>query len=167
MVQGGTIETNLIGNEGVVGSWVALGEIRSPWRSMIQLPGEAFEMPITTFMEFMSRDGGIRKRVFRYAIAEYHLTAQSVGCNRFHELSERAARWLLTAQDRTDAPELALTHEFIAQMLGVQRPSVTIALGTLVKAGLIEVGGRGRIRIPDREALESAACECYATVRDF
>jgi CRP-like cAMP-binding protein len=129
--------------------------------------GQAFELPVDVFLQQLETSKALRQLVLRYALSEHYLSAQSVGCNRFHELSERAARWLLTLQDRTDVTELAITHEFLSQMLGVQRPTVTLALGTLERAGLLERLGRGHLRILDRETLEAAACECYARVRDF
>ena len=92
-------------------------------------------------------------------------TAQTAACNRLHNIEERLARWLLTCRDRVDSDRLNLTHDFLGQMLGAPRTTVTLAAGLLHRAGMIDYA-RGVVTIQDRKALENAACECYRTVRD-
>jgi CRP-like cAMP-binding protein len=92
--------------------------------------------------------------------------AQTAACNRLHDMDQRLARWLLMCQDSVDSEKLPLTHEFIAQMLGSGRPTVTIAAGILERAGLIE-NTRGYVKILNRKRLEDAACECYAVMQNF
>ncbi|MEX2446075.1 MAG: helix-turn-helix domain-containing protein, partial [Dehalococcoidia bacterium] len=104
--------------------------------------------------------------VLRHSVALHYLTSQSVGCNRFHDLSARAARWLLMSRERVGTDELHLTHEFLAQMLGVYRPSVTVALGMLEQAGIIGRPRRGMVRILDRRRLEEVSCECFRRVQE-
>jgi hypothetical protein len=94
----------------------------------------------------------------------YETVAQSAACNRLHVIEQRCARWLLMSQDRVGRDSFDLTQEFLAEMLGVRRPGVTVAMGFLAKAGLIAYG-RGNIRVVDRPGLEKVACECYKTIR--
>jgi CRP-like cAMP-binding protein len=101
----------------------------------------------------------------RYTQAQMAQTAQTVLCNRLHELEQRAARWLLQTLDRVDGKDVALTHEFLSIMLGVQRPTVTLAIGALQTAGLVRQG-RGHIEVLDRAGLEAASCECYRIITD-
>ena len=91
--------------------------------------------------------------------------SQCAACNRLHALEERLARWLLMVADRVNSNEFILTHEFLSQMLGTRRSSVTLAAGTLQRAGLIQYG-YGKINILNREGLENVSCECYAPIRD-
>jgi CRP-like cAMP-binding protein len=102
----------------------------------------------------------------RYAAYLLRLAYQSIACNALHSAEERMCRWLLMTQDRAGGAELPLTHEFLAEMLGVRRPTVTLIAGTLQRAGLIDAR-RGMIRVADRQELESASCECYRLVRNL
>jgi len=101
----------------------------------------------------------------KYNQALMNQMAQSVACNRLHNVEERMARWLLMTHDRVEADQFLLTQEFLAQMLGVRRPTVTVTAGVLERAGLIAVG-RGRVMVLNRERLEAASCECYRVVRE-
>ena len=101
----------------------------------------------------------------RYSQFIFETVAQSAACNRLHVIEQRCARWLLMSQDRVGRNRFDLTQEFLAEMLGVRRPGVTVAMGILEKAGLI-THGRGNITVINREGLEKAACECYRTIKD-
>lgn len=159
---GDSIEAMLLGREGMVGFWTVLGEPASPWLSMVQADGDALGMPVGTFVDLFDQQKDFRREVLAFCGALFRATSQSVACNRFHDLTPRAARWLLLMHDRTGADEFPLTHAFMSLMLGVHRPSVTIALRVLSQAGLTRGMGRGRLSIIDRRGLEDAACECYA-----
>ena len=161
---GSSVEAVLIGNEGVVGTWSASGIEMSPWRTIVQAGGEAYQMPPEAFRHHMQEQPSLALLVARYNVAAHLLTSQSAACNRFHELTARAARWLLMVRDRTGSETLTLTQEFLSQMLGAYRPSVTVALRGLDATGLIEVR-RNRIAIVDPVGLEKLACECYAIGR--
>jgi CRP-like cAMP-binding protein len=106
----------------------------------------------------------LREQAARYAARLIDFITQSAACNALHELEQRSARWLLVTHDRVPGDEFRLTHEFLAAMLGVGRPTVTLAVGALQRAGLVE-HRRGAIKIVDRAGLEEAACECYAVMR--
>ena len=165
MEDGGTVEVGTIGNEGMVGTPVFLGAEKSPTKAFCQVPGDCLRMPVASFKrELSAEDGILRDRVSRHAQGMINQISQSVACNHLHSIEERTARWLLMTHDRVGQNELLLTQEFLAQMLGVRRPSVTVAAGLLDKAGLITYK-RGRITVVDRERLEEAACECYSVVK--
>jgi CRP-like cAMP-binding protein len=119
---------------------------------------------VAAFREEIERLPALRRVVGRYIQAMVIQVAQSTACNHVHSIEERMCRWLLMTHDRVGSDQFPLTHDFLAQMLGVRRASVTVAAGTLSKAGLIQYF-RGRMRIVDRDGLETAACECYRLVR--
>lgn len=159
-VDGGSVEAVLIGNEGLVGTWIAAGIEGAPWRTIVQAGGAGFQMSPQAFRAHVAAIPIFGTLVARYNIAAHLLTSQSAACNRFHELSARTARWLLMVSDRTGSDEIRLTQEFLSQMLGAYRPSVTVALRFLGTAGIIAVG-RSRITLLDRGGLLALACECY------
>lgn len=163
--EGGSVEALLAGNEGAMGVAAAWGFPTSPWRLAVQGDGEALAFEPETLAEALPRAPEAVRLLFRYSHALQQLGTQSVACNRFHELPERTARWLLMMLDRVGGDEVIITQDFLAQMLGVHRPSTTIALAVLRQAGLIRRGGRGRIIVLDRPGLEDAACECYSLIR--
>jgi CRP-like cAMP-binding protein len=161
---GEIVEVATIGNEGFVGIPVVLAARAMPTRSMVQIAGEAMRIRVEPFLALLDADHDFRALLLRYALALMNQIAQSTSCNRLHEVQERGARWLLQTHDRVSGDSFALTHEFLAQMLGCHRPTVSIALGMLQRAGLIDYS-RGSIRIRDREGLEQASCSCYRTIR--
>mgnify|MGYP006273662269 CR=1 FL=1 len=167
MEDGQSVESVLAGCDSLSGAWVACGVQRAPWRVVVQSPGRAFAIDATLFAEHLAVSPVLRQLALRAAVAGHFLTSQSVGCNRFHDLTSRAARWLLTVADRTESTQIHLTQEFLSQMLGAHRPSVTVALGMLEQRGLISRRRRGVIDVVDVGALESASCECYRKVRDY
>ena len=163
MDSGSTLEVGIIGNEGMVGTPVFLGADSSPTRAIVQIPGEALRMEVEFFQKEMRRDGPLYGLVQRYTQAMINHISQCLICNRRHSVKKRMCRWLLMSHNRMGTDEFPLTHEFLAQMLGVCRPTVTAVAGTLQKAGLINYH-RGRISIINRKGLEAASCECYEVV---
>jgi CRP-like cAMP-binding protein len=161
---GETIETGTVGNEGLAGIPAVLGVRRAPGRAFCQVPGSGWrvaEAVIAAERERASAWFGVLLRYVSFATA---MTAQSAACNRLHTVDARMSRWLLMTHDRVGGDDIPLTQEFLAEMLGVARPTVNIAGATLQKAGFIRYA-RGRITVLDRAGLESAACECYQRIR--
>src|SRR3984893_5011715 len=164
IMEGGfPLEVGTIGNEGMVGTPVFLGSDSSPTRAISQVPGEALRMEAKVFQEAMRRASPLYGLVQRYTQAMINQISQSTVCNRRHSVQKRMCRWLLMSHDRVGADEFQLTQEFLAQMLGVRRPTVTAVAGILQKAGLISYS-RGRLTVQDRKGLEAASCECYEVV---
>ena len=162
---GEAVEVGTIGNEGLVGLPLFYGSDRGPRRTIAQIPGDAWSMTVSDFQRAVDASPGLQKVLVRYGEAFFDQVAQSVACNRLHSVEQRCARWLLMTHDRVGRQDFTLTQEFLAYMLGVRRPGVTVAAGALHRAGLIRYA-RGRITVLDREGLEAASCECYSAVRD-
>jgi CRP-like cAMP-binding protein len=160
---GEVVEIATVGREGMVGVPVILGVDKMPSRAFVQVPGEGFEMRAKTFRRLMDRNARFRALMMRYVLAFVTQVAQSTSCNRLHEVQERCARWLLQTHDRVDGDSFLLTHEFLGQMLGVHRPTVSVAAGMLQKAGLIRYT-RGVVTVLDRKGLERASCNCYGFI---
>ena len=160
---GFSLEVGIIGNEGMVGTPVFLGSQSSPTRAISQVPGDALRMETKVFREEMRRHGALYGLVQRYTQAMINQISQSTVCNHRHSVEKRMCRWLLMSHDRVGTDEFPLTHEFLAQMLGVRRPTVTAAAGILQNAGLISYH-RGRVTVLDRKGMESSSCECYGVV---
>lgn len=163
--EGQMVEVATVGNEGFVGLPVFLGADSTPGVAISQVPGESLRMATGAFREAVARDAELAAVLNRSTLALFTQIAQSSFCNRAHPMEQRCARWLLMTQDRVDSPTFPLTHEFLAQMLGVRRATVTEAMGPLQQAGLIEYA-RGIVRMVDRNGLEAVACECYRIIRD-
>jgi CRP-like cAMP-binding protein len=160
---GFTLEVGVIGNEGMVGTPILLGADRSPTKAIVQIPGEALRLEVKVFQKEMRRDGPLYGLVLLYTQAMINQISQSIVCNHRHSVKKRMCRWLVMSHNRVGADEFLLTHEFLAQMLGVCRPTVTAVAGNLQKAGLISYH-RGRITVLDRKGLEAASCECYEVI---
>jgi len=167
MDEGPSVEIATIGNEGVVGLTVAWGsEAMNPRElATVQAPGEVVSMDAGTFRAELHRQGALASLIERYTLAFFSQVSQQVACNGLHSVEQRCARWLLLTHDRVGSDEFPMTHEFLAQMLGVRRASVTVTAGILQRAGFVEFS-RGRVAVVDRPGLESAACECYAVTRE-
>lgn len=161
---GAGVEALTVGRDGMSGLPLVAGSRTTFVRIVCQIPGRSRRMPADAFMDVLPRVPELRGRVQLYSQLAFDVTSQSAACNRVHVTEERCARWLLMSQDRAGRGEFKLTQIFLAQMLGVRRPAVTVAIGVLENAGLIE-HRRGRIRISNREGLEDAACECYSLIR--
>lgn len=164
MENGATIEAGVVGNDGIVGYPVYLGGKSSSSRAVVQIPGSAIVLNAAILKAEFDRCGDLHDLLLRYSQALIAQISQTAACNRFHPTEERLARWLLQSQDALRSPNLELTQDFLASMLGTRRASITLAAGKLQQAGLIHYN-RGFIQILNRNALESAACECYNVVK--
>jgi CRP-like cAMP-binding protein len=160
MANGDAAEVGTIGNEGVVGLPLLLGDDRAPTSVYVQVPGSGLRMKATLFNKEVAQSASMRAVMLRYAHAFFNQVAQSAACNHFHSLDQRCCRWLLMTHDRMHSDEFLLTQEFLAMMLGVQRTGVTAAAGALQRAGLIRYS-RGNVTILNRRALAHRSCECY------
>jgi len=165
MEDGSTAEMGLAGNDGVVGIALFLGGDTTPNRAVVQISGHAFRMRAKLLQEEFARGGALQRSLLRYTQALMTQISQTGVCNRLHSVEKRLCRWLLLSHDRVTSDELLMTQEFIANMLGGRRESVTVAAGVLQAAGLIHYS-RGHIKILDRQGLEATACECYLIVRN-
>jgi CRP-like cAMP-binding protein len=162
--EGTWIETAVVGREGMIGIRAFLGGgMSGNQRAIGAVKGVALRMTADTFRGHVEEGGKLREVMFAYTQALMAQTAQTVVCNAVHDIYERCAHWMLQVHDRVDGDEFDLTHEFLADMLAVRRSSVTVAAGTLQRAGLIQYR-RGHVKITDRAALEGASCECYRNV---
>jgi len=131
-----------------------------------QLPGEAYRMPAGQFREVMGRSPELAKLLARYVAFVMRNASQTIACNALHTVEARACRWILLVHDQAGTDEFAMTQEFMAYMLGVRRQTVTVVVGALQTAGLVRAR-RGYLLVVDRPALEDAACECYAAIREY
>ena len=158
------IEVGIVGNDGIAGAPIILGTTVMPCEAMVQLPGAALRLPADILRAELDRSPELKALLLRYVQAFFAQISQSVACNGRHSLEQRLARWMLMAHDCVEGDELLLSHEFLAMMLARRRAGVTTAVGTLKSAGVIS-NSHGRIVIRDRKGLETAACECYRTVK--
>jgi CRP-like cAMP-binding protein len=161
---GNIIEMATIGREGCAGVQAALGAKSSSAQLLVQIPGSAAKMSRAAFTRAMQSMPSFRSLMYAYVQAFLEQVMVSGACNGAHSLKERLARWLLMMRDRSDDDALPITQNLLAEMLGVQRPTITNAVGELERAGLIEPG-RGQVTILDRKGLAEASCECYRMVR--
>jgi CRP-like cAMP-binding protein len=161
---GQSIEVGLLGKEGMLGLPIFSGVTHSPYRAIVQGAGEAMRVKVTLLQAEFHEGGALQKKLLSYMHALMMQVSRTAVCNRVHQIEGRLARWLLMMADRMQSNQLQLTHEFIADMLGTGRVGVTLAAGTLQKAGMIEYS-RGKVTILNREGLELVACECYELVK--
>jgi CRP-like cAMP-binding protein len=164
MRQGEAIETATIGREGAIGLLSGLGRRRSHTRAVVQVFGSAIRLPAARFRDVAENSQAVRNIIGRYGETLLIQVQQTAACNALHDVEARLSRWLLQARDQVDQNTIRLTHEFLSQMLGVRRPTVTVVARTLQDAGLIRYH-RGHIEIVDRPGLEARACECYGVIR--
>lgn len=160
---GEIVEFATIGREGMAGFPVLLGASSMPSITLVQIPGRALRMKAAELQRLTTEVPNLQSLLMRYMMALLNQIAQGTSCNRLHEVQERCARWLLQTHDCVDGDSFPLTQEFLAQMLGVHRPTVTIAAGMLQQAGLIEYR-RGSITVLNRKGLEEASCNCYRLI---
>jgi CRP-like cAMP-binding protein len=161
---GEQVEVGIAGREGLIGLPLVFGDDRSLVEARVQMEGTALRMDAAALRDGMEGSAALRGLLHRYALAFQAQVTMTAACNARHAIEQRLARWLLIAHDRAGADEFAMTHEFMAMMLGVRRPGVSLAAGALQRAGLIRYA-RGRMEITDRPGLEAASCECYHTAR--
>ena len=163
---GQSVEVGLVGREGMVGMPIAVGLQRGSFRAIMQISGAGLRIRSEVLEECLHSTPDLRLKLSRYVLVHGLQVGQVAACNRLHEIGQRLARWLLMCQDRVDSPLLRLTHEFLAQMLGTGRPSVSLAVAMLERGGMIE-NLRGMVKIINRKQLELASCECYGVIQDF
>ncbi len=161
--EGAIVEVATVGNEGVVGVPLVSGGSLAV-RAISQVPGKALRMEAATFLAHLEQDARFRYVVASYTQALFGQISQAAACNRLHSNEERLSRWLLMSHDRFGADSFPITHEFLAQMLGARRATVTLSAGLLQAAGIIKYH-RGRVTIVDRARLEEVSCECYAVIK--
>jgi CRP-like cAMP-binding protein len=161
---GDLVEIATIGNEGMADLSVFLGLKISRSRLLCQVPGDTLRMETGVFLHLVEQNPGLREALGAYMVSMFIQVSQSAACNRLHPVEERCARWILMTHDRVDSDSFPLTQDFLASMLGVRRPSVSVAASILQRAGFVRYS-RGRMTVLNRDGLEAAACECYAIVR--
>jgi CRP-like cAMP-binding protein len=158
------VEVATVGYEGMAGLPAFLGTTENPHDTYCQIAGTAVRLAVGDLRRFLATDGALHDLLHRYTQATIMQLSQNVACNRLHTTEERCARWLLQTRDRVGADEFTLTQEFLAQMLGVRRGTVSLTAGVLQQAGVIRYT-RGRITVLDPEALHEVACDCYDIVQ--
>jgi CRP-like cAMP-binding protein len=163
---GRSVEVGIVGKEGMVGMSLTAGLRQEIFRAIMQMAGSGMRIRAEVFLDVLLCAPALRSKLGHFGLMHGMQVAQLAACNRLHGIDQRLARWLLMCQDRFDSQLLPLTHEFLAQMLGTGRPSVSLAAGVLEDAGLIE-NLRGTVKILNRKSLEAAACECYGVIQHF
>ena len=163
---GQSVEVGIVGNEGLAPIAMAAGIRRSPHHAVVQIAAEGFKLSANALESVLPSSPQFQKLLSRYAAVHEMQVAQTAGCNRLHNLEQRLARWLLLTQDRVESGLLRITHDFLATMLGTDRPSVSLAAAALQRKRIIEYT-HGAVKILNRKKLESSACECYGITRQF
>jgi CRP-like cAMP-binding protein len=166
MEDGQTVEAGVVGNEGAVGLPIAVGLTRSPVREIVQIATNGFKLDAAVSRNILTSTPHFQMMLTRYAIVQGMQVAQTAACNRLHPIEQRLARWLLMAQDRVESTLIAMTHDFLATMLGTNRSTVSSAAAILQKRKGIDYI-RGGVRIVNRKKLEASACECYGVIQQF
>lgn len=164
METGAQVEVGTVGYEGFSTVDLILDGTFAVETVICQIPGTALRLSAEVFRKLTTGDTPLRHLCLRYMQAYLSMVSQSTACNALHAVEHRLARWLLQSHDRVRQDEFLLTQEYLAAMLGVHRPTVSLAAGVLQRAGIIEYS-RGHIHIRDRSRLEEASCECYGIVR--
>jgi CRP-like cAMP-binding protein len=162
---GGAVEVATVGREGIVGVTALLGMRPLPFEVMWQLPGQSVKVDAAALRAALAREPVLNDLSVRYLGSLLAQAGQNAGCNRMHDIEERAAKWLLLSRDRVDDDTFPLTQEFFAIMLGVTRPRLNLVQSTLARAGIITYS-RGRVTVLDRAALEEQACDCYGVIAE-
>jgi CRP-like cAMP-binding protein len=156
------LEVGMVGCEGMLGAELLLGHTTPPWRAVVQGAGAAWRLKAATFQRALADSLPLRQLVGRYLACRIEQLTLAAGCDRFHEIGPRLARWLLMTQDRAQSDRFHMTHECLAFMLGVRRVGVTVAASLLQRQGLIAYR-RGELTVLDRAGLQARACSCYAS----
>jgi len=163
---GKTLEVGVVTRSGFAGESLAVGQDWCPYRLITQPAIEGLRINAEALLKALPEAPDLRLRLARYVKFQSLRTSQIAVCNRFHEIEQRLARWLLMSQDRVGSPILPFTHEFLASMLGTGRASVTVAAGVLQKSGLIRYQ-HGAVKVLNRKGLEESVCECYEAIKQF
>jgi CRP-like cAMP-binding protein len=163
---GKTVEVGEVGREGFAGIQAVVGINRNQVREVVQIAGEGFRIRIGALQSVLQSAPDLQRLLTRYAVVQGMQFAQTAACNRLHNIEQRLARWLLITQDRVDSPTLAITHDFLATMLGTDRPTVSLAAGILQDKRTIDCT-RGAVQILSRAKLEECACECYGVIQQY
>lgn len=166
MEDGKTVEVAVLGREGFAGVPAVFGLTRSTVREVVQIAGDGFKIKAAAFRQALRSSPLLQAALGRYAVVLAMQISQTAACNRLHDIERRLARWLLMAQDRVDDGVVPITHDFLATMLGTDRPSVSVAAASLQRKEIIDYT-RGKVRILNRKNLEASACECYQTIQQF
>jgi len=166
MKDGRTAEAGIVGNEGFTGTLAAVGLSGSPLQAVVQITGDGFRVEVGALQSTFESAPHLQLMLSRYAAIQGMQVAQTAACNRLHDIEQRLARWLLMTQDRVDSGSLPITHDFLATMLGTDRPTVSLAAGVLQRKKLIEYT-RGAVKIVNRKKLEDSACECYGVIQQY
>jgi len=166
MKDGKTAEAGIVGNEGFTGIPAAVGLSRSPLEAVVQITGDGFRVKAGALQNTLEFAPHLQSMLSRYVVVRGMQVAQTAACNRLHDIEQRLARWLLMTQDRVDSGLLPITHDFLATMLGTDRPTVSLAAGVLQRKGLVEYT-RGAVKIVNRKKLEDSACECYGVIQRY
>ena len=160
MEGGGQVEVGIVGREGVPESLHLLGPQRAQTRCMMQVSGTALRISFRTLQQEFGQYADLQSLLLQHVQYQTLVLSQLAACNRLHEVEERLARWLLMVEARISEPLIHITHEFLGDMLGTRRSTVTLVAGVLQRSGLIE-HSRGQVRILDQQGLENVACECF------
>jgi CRP-like cAMP-binding protein len=165
MSNGDTIEAATVGREGA--SWISasVGARSMPCETIVVIEGTGLRLPIAELDQEMRRNGHFRDVLTEYSHALLIASMRTAACNGLHKLSERCARWVLMTLDRVDSDRFAVTKEFLAQLLGTNRPTVSLLISAFERAGILNVKGRW-VSLADRDRLKEAACECYEVIRE-
>ncbi|HXZ81180.1 MAG TPA: Crp/Fnr family transcriptional regulator [Terriglobales bacterium] len=163
---GRSVETGVIGREGIAGLSSAFGFSRTSQRAVVQVSGDAARIGVQWLLQALPLTPGLQMLLARFAVAQGVQAAQTAACNRLHDVQQRLARWLLMSQDRLNSGFLPITHDFLATMLGTDRPSVSLAARDLQKKQVIDYS-RGDLRVIDRKGLEGLSCECYSVLQQL
>lgn len=159
-----SVEVGLVGKEGFIGLPLMVGFRSAPTRAVAQIEATAFRVDSGTFLKLLGQSPQLERLLQQFAQLMAMQVTQIAACNRIHEVHQRLARWLLMSAERVGSNSVPLTQEFLGQMLGTRRASVTVAAGILQKSGLIAYT-RGNVKITNRRGLEEAGCECYGMMR--
>jgi CRP-like cAMP-binding protein len=163
---GKTVEVGIVGKEGFIGASLAGGLRRSPHRSLVQMPGDAYRIRANVLRDLLPSLPKLRVLLTRYALVQGMQLAQTAACNRLHTLEQRMARWLLMSHDRAESMILTMTHERLAGLLGSDRPSISDTAILFQERGMIAYR-RGIVNIVNRRKLEIASCECYEVIQQY
>jgi CRP-like cAMP-binding protein len=166
MESGATVEAGIVGKEGIAGMPSAVGLRWNPIREVVQIAGNGFRIRVDALQDTLRSTPQLQMMLSRYIVLHTLQVSQTAACNRLHSAEQRLARWLLMAEDRIDSGVVSITHDFLATMLGTDRPTISVAAGILQKKNLIEYL-RGSVKILNRKKLERTSCECYGIIQQL